>query len=85
MSLLVAVRVRRCIPNNQGAMGRLQNGYLPQTQNPHPSNLSGAAMALEIAEAVAALARQQLDMEQRYTTMADYMRGFVQQVSNRSP
>jgi hypothetical protein len=40
---------------------------------PAPANLSGAAMALEIAEAVAALARQQLDLEQRYTTMADYM------------
>jgi P22_AR N-terminal domain len=48
--------------------------------DPRPSNLSGAAMALEIAEAVAALARQQLEMEQRYITMADYMRGFVQQV-----
>jgi hypothetical protein len=47
---------------------------------PKPANLSGAAMALEIAEAVAALARQQLDMEQRYTTMADSMRGFVKQV-----
>jgi hypothetical protein len=47
-----------------------------------PSNLNGAAMALEIAEAVAALARQQLEMEQRYTTMADYMRGFVQQVKS---
>ena len=50
--------------------------------DPRPSNLSGAAMALEIAEAVAALARQQLEMEQRYTTMADYMRGFVQQVKS---
>ncbi|HYP40804.1 MAG TPA: ORF6C domain-containing protein, partial [Chloroflexia bacterium] len=53
---------------------------LPAPTEPHPGNLSGAAMALEIAEAVAALARQQLDLEQRYTTMADYMRGFVQQV-----
>ena len=53
---------------------------LPAPTEPKPANLSGAAMALEIAEAVTALARQQLDMEQRYTTMADYMRGFVKQV-----
>jgi hypothetical protein len=53
---------------------------LPPPSGPQPANLSGAAMALEIAEAVAALARQQLDIEQRYTTMADYMRGFVQHV-----
>jgi hypothetical protein len=55
---------------------------LPAPIEPRPTNLSGAAMALEIAEAVAALARQQLDLEQRYTTMADYMRGFVQQVKS---
>lgn len=47
---------------------------------PEPTNLSGAALALEIAEAVAALARQQLALEQRHNTMANYMRGFVQQV-----
>ena len=57
-----------------------KSDILPAPVEPHPGNLSGAAMALEIAEAVAALARQQLDLEQRHTTMADYMRGFVQQV-----
>jgi hypothetical protein len=41
--------------------------------------LSGAEMALEIAEAVAALARQQVELESRYNTMADYMRSFVRE------
>jgi hypothetical protein len=48
---------------------------------PPATGLSGAALALEIAEAIAGLARQQLDLEQRYTTMADYMRGHVRQTN----
>ena len=48
---------------------------------PPPSDLAGAELALEIAEAVAALARQHLDLERRYTTMADYMRGHVRQTN----
>ena len=42
-----------------------------------PSGASGAALALEIAEAVAALARQQLALEGRFDTMADYLRGYI--------
>jgi hypothetical protein len=38
---------------------------------------SGAALALEIAEAVAALARQQLALEGRFDTMAEYLRGYI--------
>jgi len=45
--------------------------------------LAGAELAVEIAEAVAALARQQLDLERRHTTMADYMRGHVRQTNHR--
>lgn len=38
---------------------------------PAASELSGAALALEIATAVQHLARQQLDLEQRHAAMAD--------------
>jgi hypothetical protein len=48
-----------------------------------PAGLAGAELALAQAEAVASLARQQVDLERRYTTMADYMRGHVQ-TTNRS-
>ena len=48
---------------------------LPPT--PPQTNLSPAEQALMLAEAVAALARQQLELEGRYTTMADWMRPFV--------
>jgi hypothetical protein len=44
-----------------------------------PRDLSGAALALEIGEAITTLARQQLELEGRFTTMADYTRGFIQQ------
>ncbi len=46
---------------------------------PPPSDLNPAEQALLLAEAVASLARQHLDLEQRHTTMADYLRPFVQQ------
>ena len=42
------------------------------------STATGATLALEIAEAIAALARQQLDLEARLDTMAGFMRPFVQ-------
>ncbi len=45
--------------------------------------LSGAALALEIGEAITTLARQQLDLEGRFTTMADYTRGFIQQTRSQ--
>jgi hypothetical protein len=48
---------------------------------PPPSDLAGAELALEIAEAVAALARQHLDLERRYTTLTDYLRGNLQQTA----
>lgn len=51
---------------------------------PAPSGASGAALALEIAEAVTALARQQLAFEGRFErlegrveTIADYLRGYL--------
>ena len=44
-----------------------------------PSTATGAALALEIAEAIAALARQQLDLEDRLDTIAGFMRPFVQE------
>jgi hypothetical protein len=51
---------------------------------PPPSGASGAALALEIAEAITALARQQLALEgrlegveSRVGTMADYLRGYI--------
>jgi hypothetical protein len=46
---------------------------------PPPADTSLAEQALVLAEAVANLARQQLALEQRYTTMAEYTRGFIQQ------
>ncbi len=58
----------------------LWRAFGPQRANPPGAIIAprtGAEMALEIAEAVAALARQQVDLEGRYTTMADYMRSHV--------
>ncbi len=46
---------------------------------PPPVDLNPAEQALLLAEAVASLARQHLDLEQRHLTMADYLRPFVQQ------
>jgi hypothetical protein len=46
---------------------------------PPPPDLNPAEQALLLAEAVASLARQHLDLEQRHTTMADYLRPFVAQ------
>jgi hypothetical protein len=46
---------------------------------PPPADLNPAEQALLLAEAVASLARQHLDLEQRQTTMADYLRPFVAQ------
>jgi len=46
---------------------------------PPPASLSGAALALEIGEAITNLARQQLELEGRVTTMADYTRGFIKE------
>lgn len=43
------------------------------------ADLNPAEQALLLAEAVASLARQHLDLEQRHITMADYLRPFVQQ------
>ncbi len=55
-----------------------------------PVDLSGAALALEIATAVQHMAQQQLDMEGRLgqvagrqEVMADYMRGFIQKTEGR--
>ncbi len=50
-----------------------------QPATPAPPDLNPAEQALILAEAVASLARQHLDLEQRHTTMADYTRGFIQQ------
>jgi hypothetical protein len=44
-----------------------------------PVDLNPAEQALLLAEAVASLARQHLDLEQRHLTMADYLRPFVAQ------
>jgi hypothetical protein len=51
---------------------------------PPTTGASGAALALEIAEAITALARQQLALEGRFDglegrvgTMADYLRGYI--------
>jgi hypothetical protein len=44
---------------------------------PPPSDLSPAAQALALAEAVASLARQQLELEGRYSVMAEWMRPFI--------
>ncbi len=46
---------------------------------PPPTDISPAEQALMLAEAVASLARQHLDLEQRHLTMADYLRPFVTQ------
>jgi hypothetical protein len=53
-------------------------------------DLSGAALALEIATAVQHLARQQLDIETRlsdiggrHQVMADYVRGFIKKTDQR--
>lgn len=43
-----------------------------------PTDLSGAALALEIGEAITNMARQQLELEGRVTTIADYTRSFIQ-------
>jgi hypothetical protein len=50
---------------------------------PAPADLNPAEQALLLAEAVASLARQHLDLEQRHTTMADYLRPFVQETRHR--
>jgi len=58
----------------------LWRAFGPQRASPLGDTIeprTGAELALEIAEAVAALARQQVDLEGRYTTMADYMRSHV--------
>lgn len=44
---------------------------------PQPSDLTPAQQMLQQAEAIYKLAQQQVELEQRYNTMADYMRGFV--------
>ena len=46
---------------------------------PSSTTLSGAALALEIGEAITNLARQQLELEGRVTTIADYTRGFIKE------
>jgi hypothetical protein len=57
---------------------------------PAPSGASGAALALEFAEAITALARQQLAIEGRLAgvegrvdTMADYLRGYIVRAEQR--
>ena len=50
---------------------------------PAPVAASAAEMALQLARAVASLAQQQVEFEQRYTQMADYMRGHVQHTNLR--
>lgn len=44
---------------------------------PQPSDLTPAQQMLQQAEAIYKLAQQQVELEQRYNTMADYMRGFA--------
>ena len=53
------------------------------TPLPLASNLSGARLALEMAEAVASLARQQLALEERVSTIADYLRGYIPTTDRR--
>lgn len=60
------------------------------TAPPPPADLNPAEQALMIAEAVASLARSHLEqtgridvLEQRQTTMADYLRPFVQRTNER--
>jgi hypothetical protein len=50
---------------------------------PPAGNLSGAELAVENARAILHLAEQQLELERRYNTMADYMRGFVKETKAR--
>ena len=57
---------------------------------PPATELSGAALAYEIATAVQSLARQQMDIEARLgqvagrqEVMAEYLRGFIQQTEGR--
>lgn len=50
---------------------------LPQAP---PAPATGAEQALAIAEAVVEIARQQVELERRHNTMADYMRGHVRKV-----
>ncbi len=50
---------------------------------PAPTDLTPAEQALAQAEAVAAIARQQVELERRQQSMAGYMRPFVQQTSRR--
>jgi len=88
---LFGIQARRLKPELQARVERyhdecyevlweaFRGGILPATA-PN-TGLAGAEMALEIAEAVAALARQQLDLERRHSTMADYMRGHVRQTN----
>ncbi len=54
-------------------------GDIQPTPPPPPVDLNPAQQALLLAEAVASLARQHLDLEERHLTMADYLRPFVQQ------
>ncbi len=68
---------------------RAFQGEAALTIAPAPA-VSGAALAVEIAGAVYALAQQQLEIEQRLgevagrqEVMADYMRGFIQDTRQR--
>ncbi len=54
-------------------------GDIQPTPPDPPVDLNPAQQALLLAEAVASLARQHLDLEERHLTMADYLRPFVQQ------
>ena len=54
-------------------------GDILPAQPAPPLDLSPAEQALLLAEAVASLARQHLELEQKHTTMADFLRPFVQQ------
>jgi hypothetical protein len=63
---------------------------LPVSANGPSRDLSGAALALEIATAVQHLARQQLDIEGRLgdvagrqEVMAQYLKGFIQKTEGR--
>lgn len=63
---------------------------LPASADAPTKNLSGAALALEIATAVQHLARQQLDIESRLDdvagrqeVMANYLKGFIQKTEGR--
>lgn len=67
---------------------RFKGEVLPAA--PPPPDLNAAEQALMLAEAVASLARSHLEqtermeaLEQRQTTMADYLRPFVQRTNER--